>query len=75
MDEARRRLGNSIEYASDIYDTLKDADVLFHVTEWQEFRMPDWTKVVSLMKSPLVVDGRGVFKTSDLKGLTYLKIG
>ena len=45
MDEARRRLGNSIEYASDIYDTLKDADVLFHVTEWQEFRMPDWARV------------------------------
>jgi UDPglucose 6-dehydrogenase len=75
MDEAKRRLGDSIEYASDIYDTLKDADVLFHVTEWQEFRMPDWARVVSLMKSPLVVDGRGVFKTSDLKGLTYLKIG
>lgn len=75
IDEAKKRLGDSIEYASDIYDTLKDADVLFHVTEWQEFRMPDWPRIVSLMKSPLVVDGRGIFKTSDLKGLTYLKIG
>jgi len=75
MDEARRRLGNSVEYATDFYDTLKDADVLFHVTEWQEFRMPDWSRVISLMKLPLVIDGRGVFKTGDLKGLTYLKIG
>jgi len=75
MDEAKKRLGDSIEYASDIYDALNDADVLFHVTEWQEFRMPDWAKVISLMKSPLVIDGRGVFKTSNLNGLTYLKIG
>ncbi len=45
MDEARRRLGDIIEYASDIYDALRDADVLFHITEWQEFRMPDWQKV------------------------------
>ena len=52
MDEARHRLGDKIEYASDIYDTVEDADVLFHVTEWKEFRMPDWQKVRSLMKNP-----------------------
>ena len=61
MDEARRRLDGTIEFASDIYDALKDADVLFLVTEWQEFRMPDWQKVRSLMKSPLVIDGRGIY--------------
>ncbi len=75
IEEARKRLGNSIDYAIDIYDTLKDADVLFHVTEWQEFRMPDWQKVRSLMKTPLLIDGRGVFNKSDLEGITYLKIG
>ena len=75
MDEAKRRLGNKIEYASDIYDAVRDADVLFHVTEWKEYRMPDWQKVRSLMKNPLLIDGRGVFNKTDLEGITYLKIG
>ena len=75
MDEAKRRLGNKIEYASDIYDAVRDADVLFHVTEWKEYRMPDWQKVRSLMKNPLLIDGRGVFNKNDLEGITYLKIG
>lgn len=75
IGEARRRLGSTIEFASDIYDALKDADVLFHVTEWQEFRMPDWQKVRSLMNNPLLIDGRGVFNKSALEGITYLKIG
>ena len=75
MDEAKRRLGETIEYATDIYDTVKDADVLFHVTEWKEYRMPDWQKVRSLMKTPLLIDGRGVFNKTDLEGITYLKIG
>ena len=75
MDEAKRRLGDKIEYASDIYDAIRDADVLFHVTEWKEYRMPDWQKVRSLMKNPLLIDGRGVFNKTDLEGITYLKIG
>ena len=75
MDEARNRLGDTIEYASDIYDTLENADVLFHVTEWKEYRMPDWQMVRSLMKTPLLIDGRGVFDKTALEGITYLKIG
>ena len=75
MEEARHRLGDSIEYASDIYDAVRDADVLFHVTEWKEYRMPDWQKVKSLMKHPLLIDGRGVFNKSDLEGINYLRIG
>jgi UDPglucose 6-dehydrogenase len=75
MGEAKIRLGSTIEYASDIYDTLEDADVLFHVTEWKEYRMPDWQKVRSLMKTPLLIDGRGVFDKTALEGITYLKIG
>lgn len=75
MDEARHRLGDTIEYAADIYDAVKDADVLFHVTEWKEYRMPDWQKVKSLMKHPLLIDGRGVFDKTTLDGITYLRIG
>jgi UDPglucose 6-dehydrogenase len=75
MEEARHRLGGSIEYATDIYDAVRDADVLFHVTEWKEYRMPDWQKVKSLMRHPLLVDGRGVFDKTALEGITYLRIG
>ena len=75
MDEARHRLGETIEYASDIYDAVKAAYVLFHVTEWKEYRMPDWQKVKSLMKHPLLIDGRGVFDKNILDGITYLRIG
>ncbi|MRR22557.1 UDP-glucose/GDP-mannose dehydrogenase family protein [bacterium] len=75
MDEARHRLGDSIEYATDIYDAVRDAEVLFHVTEWKEYRMPDWQKVRSLMRYPLLIDGRGVFNKADLEGFSYLRIG
>lgn len=75
MGEAKRRLGNTITFASGIYDALVDADVLFHVTEWKEYRMPDWKKVCALMKHPLLIDGRSVFNKSELDGITYLKIG
>jgi len=75
MEEARHRLGDSIEYATVIYDVVRNADVLFHVTEWKEYRMPDWQKVKSLMKHPLLIDGRGVFDKTALEGITYLKIG
>jgi len=75
VEEAKRRLGDTITYASDIYEAVIDADVLFHITEWQEFRMPDWSRIQSLMKSPLVIDGRGIFNKGDLSGFTYLRIG
>jgi len=75
MNEARLRLGDSIEYAEDIYNAIEGADVLFHVTEWKEYRMPDWQKVRSLMKIPLLIDGRGVFDKAALDGITYLRIG
>ncbi len=75
MDEARRRLGEAIGYATDIYDAVTGADVLFHVTEWKEYRMSDWQKIRSLMKTPLLIDGRGVFDKTTLEGINYLKIG
>lgn len=75
VHEAKRRLGDKIRYASDIYEAVQDADVLFHITEWQEFRMPDWSRIKSLMNSPLVLDGRGIFNKEHLNGFTYIRIG
>lgn len=49
MDEARRRVGDSIYYARDMYDALLDADALLMVTEWKEFRLPAWGVIKKTM--------------------------
>ena len=73
--EARRRLGNKISYAQDVYETVVDADAILHVTEWKEYRMPKWDVIQKSMRTPLLIDGRNVFDPSDLSGFTYLHIG
>lgn len=77
MDEGKRRLGDKIEYATNMYDCVKGADALFHVTEWKEFRMPNWNRIASLVRRQLVLDGRNVFDREELsdKGFEYINIG
>lgn len=77
MDEAKRRMGDSIEYATDIYDATLDADAVVLVTEWNEFRLPSWSAVKKLMKNSLVFDGRNIYNRSDLEeaGFEYFAIG
>ncbi len=77
MDECRRRMGNSVNYASDIYDAVRDADALLMLTEWKQFRMPMWDKVKSLMNFPLVIDGRNIYDPQSMKemGFVYSCIG
>lgn len=77
MDEAKRRLGDRITYAKDIYEAAENADAIFHVTEWREFRMPDWSRLKLSMNHPLVIDGRNVFDKSRLAeyGFACLNIG
>ena len=75
MPAARILFKDRIVYAQDIYETVEDASALFHVTEWKEFRMPDWERVRSLMKAPLLIDGRNVFDSSQLEGFYHLHIG
>lgn len=77
MDEAKRRLGNKIEYAEDAYDALVDAHALLMVTEWKEFRMPSWKVIKKLLKYPLVIDGRNIYERQQLEelGFTYINIG
>lgn len=76
MNEAQGKLGDKISYAKNMYDTVIDADAIFHVTEWKEFRMPSW-KVIkrSMKKDPVLFDGRNVYSENELEGLTYIKIG
>ncbi len=75
MSEAKRRLGKRVRYASDMYDAAIEADVLFHVTEWKEFRMPSWEVLRRTMRTPLLIDGRNVYDIPPQYGIVYEGIG
>lgn len=76
MDECKKRVGDRISYADNMYDAVIDADVIFHVTEWKEFRIPSWEAIKRLMKpNPVIIDGRNVLSEAIQNGFEYLKIG
>ena len=76
-DEAKRILGDKIEYAKEPYDALLDADGLFLVTEWPEFKIPNFKVMKKLLKTPVIFDGRNVYDVEELKnlGFDYYGIG
>lgn len=71
MDECRRRLGDEVEYATDMYDTLLDADALLILTEWKQFRLPNWQVVKRVMRRPLIIDGRNIYDSEELMSLGF----
>lgn len=76
MRECQRRIGDVVSYAKDMYEAAVDADAIFHVTEWKEFRMPNWEVIRKVMKQqPVLFDGRNVYSASEMVGIQYLKIG
>ncbi len=77
MDEARRVFGDRIVFAKDSYPALEGADALAIVTEWNEFRDPDFALMKSLLKRPLIIDGRNLFEPADVRklGFEYHSIG
>lgn len=77
MDECRRRLGDSVEYAPGMYEALVDADALMLVTEWNQFRMPSLPLMRKAMRTPLIIDGRNIYDADYLRehGFIYYKIG
>ena len=77
IPEARRRIGERIAYAKNIYETVEGADVLMIVTEWKEFRLPAWARIRNLMKTPLILDGRNIYNIAEIEeaGFTYHCIG
>ena len=77
MDECRRRIGESIYYAKDMYDAVLDADALMLVTEWKEFRLPSWAVIKKTMEKPVVLDGRNIYDKKEMEeqGFTYHCIG
>lgn len=77
MNECRRRIGDSVEYASDMYDALVDADALLMLTEWKQFRMPSWNVILRTMRRPVIIDGRNIYDPVELAehGFDYYCIG
>lgn len=77
MGEARRIFGEHVRLVEDCYDTLSGADALVILTEWQEFRDPDFERIKKMLKSPVIFDGRNLFEPPLLRemGFEYFCIG
>jgi UDPglucose 6-dehydrogenase len=73
----KKEIGDTISYAENQYDALKDADALVIATEWSEFRTPDFGKMKSLLKNPVIFDGRNLFDLYQMQdcGFYYESIG
>jgi UDPglucose 6-dehydrogenase len=77
MEVAKMYLDDKIEYAKNAYEALENAEALLLLTEWNEFRRPDFERMKNLMKTPLIFDGRNQYETKRLaeKGFEYICIG
>lgn len=77
MGECRRRLGDAVTYARDMYDAALGADALLLLTEWKQFRLPSWEVVRRSMNKAVIFDGRNIYDADDLQdnGFEYYPIG
>lgn len=77
MEEASKIFGDTIEYVDDNYKAVKDVDALAIITEWNEFRKPNFEKIKNIMKTPLIFDGRNIYDPNEVKskGFIYYGIG
>lgn len=77
MNECRRRMGDRVEYAKDMYDAALGADALLLLTEWKQFRLPSWEVVRRSMNHAAVFDGRNIYSPEEMRqsGFYYESIG
>jgi len=77
MHEAKRRLDDTISYADNGYDALAGADALVVVTDWNEYRFPDFARIKAALKAPVLIDGRNLYDPAKMAkhGFTYRSIG
>ena len=77
MEEAKTYFGDKVEYATDIYDAANNAHAIILVTEWKEFRLPNWDILAKIMQKLVVIDGRNIYHADELanKGFSYSCIG
>lgn len=71
MDECRRRVGDAVTYCDNMYDALDGTEALLLLTEWKQFRLPDWNEVKRRMKRHLVIDGRNIFDAAEMTGYGF----
>ncbi|MCS3129290.1 UDP-glucose/GDP-mannose dehydrogenase family protein [Bacteroides ovatus] len=72
VQECKRRIGDTIYYACDMYDAVLDADVLMLVTEWKEFRLPSWDVIKKTMSRQIVLDGRNIYDKKEMEELGFI---
>jgi len=75
MNECKRRIGDKVLYATDMYDAVLDADALLLVTEWKEFRVPSWGVLKKTMRQAIIIDGRNIYDKEELDGLEIVYKG
>ena len=77
MQECKRRIGDSVYYACDMYDAVLDADALMLVTDWKEFRLPSWAVIRKTMAQQIVLDGGNIYDKKEMEelGFVYSCIG
>ena len=77
MHEAQRRLGERVTFAESNYEALKDADALVVVTDWNEYRHPDFNRMKASLRRPIVIDGRNLYEPTKMRalGFTYSSVG
>jgi UDPglucose 6-dehydrogenase len=77
MVAARRAIGDVIRYAESSYDALEGADALVIVTDWNEYRHPDFTRMKAALRHPVVIDSRNLYRPERMKsfGFIYDSIG
>ena len=71
MKVARTIFGTRVDFKDKSYEALSGADGLAIVTEWNEFREPDWTKIKKMLKTPVIFDGRNIYNPDQLRGLGF----
>ena len=72
MEECKRRIGENVEYAKDQYEALIDADALIVVTEWNEFKVPNFRVMEKLLKNKIIFDGRNIYDIEDMTENDYI---
>ncbi|MDY3884613.1 UDP-glucose/GDP-mannose dehydrogenase family protein [Porphyromonas somerae] len=75
IENARNILPAQVAYGQDIYDVVEGADALILLTEWKQFRLPNWKRVKELMRGNLVVDGRNIYPAEELEALNLIYTG
>ena len=77
MKEARHKLNDTVGYAETNYDALTNADALVVVTDWNEYRHPDFARVKEMLKRPLIIDGRNLYDPAKMQelGFSYYSMG